>query len=369
LDLDWTGLVDAINDKITGDGYSLFTIFFMMILFKGILTSMAGPTPNYDMQRSLATRGPKETALMSFFTSVVQFFPRYLLITGITILAVVFYSPELQAMGSAVDFEQILPYVIRNFIPVGLVGFLLAGLLAAFMSTFDSTVNAGAAYLVNDIYKRYFGPNETQKKYVKMSYLASILVVITGVFFGFMTESINAVLQWIVAGLYGGYIAPNVLKWYWWRLNGSGYFASMITGIISALAFPKIFPSLSALNAFPFILLLGTVSAIVVSLLTKPTKESDLIQFYKNVRPWGFWKPVYRRILKDDPGFKRNMNFKRDMVNVVVGLIWQTSLVVIPIFIVLKEFESLIIALLITITTSVFLRLNWYNKMVGELNV
>jgi SSS family solute:Na+ symporter len=369
LDLDWSGLVDAINDSIAADGYSLFTIFFMMILFKGILTSMAGPTPNYDMQRSLATRSPKETALMSFFTSVVQFFPRYLLITGITILAVVFYSPELKAMGSAVDFEQILPYVIRNFIPVGLVGFLLAGLLAAFMSTFDSTVNAGAAYLVNDIYKRYIRPDETQKKYVKISYLASILVVITGVFFGFMTESINAVLQWIVAGLYGGYIAPNFLKWYWWRLNGSGYFASMITGIISALAFPEVFPNLSALDAFPFILLLGTAAAVIVSLATKPTKDGDLIQFYKNVRPWGFWRPVHQLVIKDEPEFERNMNFKRDMLNVAVGLIWQTSLVVMPIFIVLKDFESLFITLAVTITTSVFLRLNWYNKMVGELNV
>jgi len=368
LGLDWAGLVDGINAKITADGYSLFTIFFMMILFKGILTSMAGPTPNYDMQRSLATRNPKETALMSFFTSVVQFFPRYLLITGITVLAVVYYSPDLQAMGSAVDFEQILPYVIRNFIPVGLVGFLLAGLLAAFMSTFDSTVNAGAAYLVNDIYKCYINPDATQKKYVRISYLASILLVIVGIFFGFLTESINAILQWIVAGLYGGYIAPNILKWYWWRLNGSGYFAGMVAGMVSALAFPKIFPDLSALNAFPFILLLGTASAISVSLFTKPTKDEELIQFYKNVRPWGFWNPVYQLVIKEDPEFQKNKNFKRDMVNVVIGLIWQTSLVVMPIFIVIKDFSSLAITLIVTLITSVFLKLNWYNKMVGELN-
>jgi SSS family solute:Na+ symporter len=368
LHLDWTGLVDAINDKISSDGYSLFTIFFMMILFKGILTSMAGPTPNYDMQRSLATRNPKETALMSFFTSVVQFFPRYLLITGITVLAVVYFSPSLQAMGTAVDFEQILPYVIRHFIPVGLVGLLLAGLLAAFMSTFDSTVNAGAAYLVNDIYKRYINPNADPKKYVHVSYLASILVVIVGISFGFMTESINAVLQWIVAGLYGGYIAPNVLKWYWWRLNGAGYFAGMVAGIISALTFPRIFPDLSALNAFPFILILGTLACFLVSLLTKPTNQGTLKQFYTCVRPWGFWEPVYQRVKAENPGFVKNTNFKRDMVNVTIGLIWQTSLVVIPIFIVLKDFNSLLIACFVTILTSIFLKLNWYNKMVGELN-
>jgi SSS family solute:Na+ symporter len=143
----------------------------------------------------------------------------------------------------------------------------------------------------------------------------------------------------------------------------------VIAGIISVLAFPKMFPDLSALNAFPFILLLGTASAIIASLLTKPTTDEELIQFYKTVRPWGFWDPVYRLVLKEDPNFKKNRNFKRDMLNVAVGLIWQTSLVVMPIFIVLKDFESLFITLVVTITTSVFLRLNWYNKMVGELNV
>lgn len=362
LDLDWTGLVDALNDSIASDGYSLFTIFVMMILFKGILTSMAGPTPNYDMQRSLATRSPRETALMSGFTSVVQFFPRYLLITGVTVLGVVYYRPELQGMGAGVDFEQILPYVIRNFIPVGLVGFLLAGLLAAFMSTFDSTVNAGAAYLVNDIYKRLF-PGKTSRQYVRAGYLASILVVCVGVFFGFLTESINSILQWIVAGLYGGYIAPNLLKWYWWRLSGKGYFAGMIGGIISALAFPKVFPELTALQAFPFILLIGSMASIVVSLITRPEDAAILKSFYKTIRPWGFWNPVYALVRQDDPRFEKNRNFRRDMINVAVGLVWQTSLVIIPIYIVLKMWLPLVLTASVTAVTTAILKVSWYDRL------
>jgi len=80
LNLDWTGLIDSVNTKIAQDGYSLFTIFFMMMLFKGILISMAGPAPNYDMQRILATRKPSEAAKMSSFVTVVLFFPRYMMI-------------------------------------------------------------------------------------------------------------------------------------------------------------------------------------------------------------------------------------------------------------------------------------------------
>ncbi len=164
LGLDWSELIISINDKIASDGYSLFTIFFMMMLFKGILASIAGPAPNFDLQRVLATRNPKEAALMSWFASVALFFPRYLMITGITVLALVYFSPDLELMGKEADFEQILPFVIDGFLPVGIIGLVLAGLLAAFMSTFDSTVNAGAAYVTIDIYKRYINPNASEKK-------------------------------------------------------------------------------------------------------------------------------------------------------------------------------------------------------------
>ena len=90
LDLNWAGLIDAVNTKIAGDGYSLFGIFLMMILFKGFLASMAGPTPNYDMQRVLAARNPKSAALMSGCVSAVLYFPRYMMIAGIAVLALVF---------------------------------------------------------------------------------------------------------------------------------------------------------------------------------------------------------------------------------------------------------------------------------------
>ncbi len=69
LDLDWSGIIDEVNQKIASDQFSLFTIIFMMMLFKGILVSAAGPAPNYDMQKILATQSPREAALMSGFVS------------------------------------------------------------------------------------------------------------------------------------------------------------------------------------------------------------------------------------------------------------------------------------------------------------
>ncbi len=114
----------------------------MMMVFKGILISAAGPAPNYDMQRVLATKGPREAALMSSTVNVVLFFPRYMLITGLTVLALAFYSPNLAAMGKDMDVEKILPLALAKFVPVGILGLTMAGLIAAFMSNFAATVNA-----------------------------------------------------------------------------------------------------------------------------------------------------------------------------------------------------------------------------------
>lgn len=377
LNLDWSSIVPAANAKIAQDGYSLFGLFFMMMLFKGILASMAGPAPTYDLQKVLSTRSPKEGALMSWCTSAALNLPRYLMIAGVGILGLVFFSSKLNAMsqaGQKVDFEQILPYVINNFLPPGLIGLVLAGLLAAFMSTFDATVNCGASYIVNDLYKRYINPNAPAKRYVYMSYACSIAIVAVGIWFGFMATSINAVLQWIVAGLWGGFILPNVLKWHWWRFNGFGYFAGMVGGIATALVFPRLYPiwypnppdSTSLLVGFPIILAVSTVCSVLVTLLTKPDDEEVLKNFYKNVRPWGFWGPIREKVMQEDSSFKPNNAFKRDMVNVVVGTCWQIPLSTIPMFLLIRQYTGLWISIAVLVVTSVFLKFNWYDKLEND---
>ena len=362
LDLDWSALIPAANDQIMADGWNLFTIFFMMMIFKGILISLAGPTPGYDMQRILAAKTPREAGLMSAIVSVCQI-PRWFMIVGITTLALVYFSNDLVAMGDNVDFELVLPWVISEFLPVGLVGFVLAGMLAAFMSTFDSTVNAGAAYLVNDVYKRYFNPNAPTGLYIKASYIASFLIVGVGIAFGFMSESVNSVTQWIVSGLFGGYTAPNILKWHWWRFNGFGYFCGMIAGVLAALIMPMALPELSPLNAFPFILILSGIAGIAGSLMTAPDDEKTLEEFYKNVRPWGFWKPILKKIQSSDENVRKNDNFYRDMFNIFIGMVWQINMVLVPIYLLVYEYTAFTVSLILVIGTTLILKKNWYDKL------
>jgi SSS family solute:Na+ symporter len=374
LNLDWSTLIQSVNTKIAEDGYSLFTIFFMMVLFKGILVSLAGPAPNYDMQRVLATKNPKEASKMSWFVSLCLFPTRYLMIAGITVLGLVFFSPQLTAMGTGIDFEQVLPYVLGNLIPAGLLGLVLAGLLAAFMSTFAATVNAAPAYVVNDIYKRYINPKASHKKLIYLSYAVSFAFVIIGIFFGLHARDINQVTQWIVSALWGGYTAANILKWYWWRFNGYGYFWGMATGIAAALVlskfpglflwvYPEIVPNLYALYSFPVILVLSTAGCVLGTLLTRAEDDKILMQFYKQVRPWGFWKPIHEKVVKADPTFKSDANFKRDAFNVVVGIVWQTSLILIPVYLVIRSAAPFFEAVAVLVITSLILKKTWWNKI------
>ncbi|MBN1766002.1 MAG: Na+:solute symporter [Sedimentisphaerales bacterium] len=382
-DLDWSGTVASVNETIKDNNYLVygcFGAFFMMMLFKGILSSAAGPAPNYDMQKILSTRSPREASLMSFCTITVLFIPRFLLIGGIGVLALAFFEGSpMQTQGGKVDFEQVLPFVINNYLSPGLVGLVLAGLLAAFMSTFDCTVNAGASYIVNDIYKRYINPSAPEKRYVFISYLASIVIVIVGVTFGFLTDSINSICNWIVNGLYAGYIVPNVLKWHWWRFNGYGYFAGMVAGILFAMfmGLGGILPadivagnelltrvnSVNELQGFPILLLLSGLASIVVSLLTPADNEQTLKEFYKNVRPWGLWRPIREKVLAENPAFIPNRAFCRDAINVVVGIVWQTSMVTTALYLIIKNYQACGISIAVLVITSVFLKFNWYNKL------
>ncbi|WP_334078724.1 sodium:solute symporter family protein [Microbulbifer sp. M83] len=361
LDLDWNGILDSANQRIVDDGWSLFSVFFMLVLLKGILQSMAGPAPNYDMQRILSARTPVEAAKMSWLVNLVLLFPRYMMITGLTILALVFFVGDLQAMGDSVDFEQILPFALANYVPAGLLGLVVAGLLATFMSTFAATTNSAPAYVVNDIYRRYFNKNADEKTYVRMSYLVSVTFVVLGTGIGLFAPSLNSIILWIVSALYGGYTAANILKWYWWRMNGFGYFYGMLAGLLVAI--PMMFTDISPLYAFPGLFALCLAVSTAGSLLTKADDIETLKTFYFRTRPWGFWKPVHQALLVEHPDLKRNTECKRDLINCAVGLVWHTALTAAPIFMVIQRWTEFSISMGVIALTSYLLWRNWYRLM------
>ncbi len=367
LNLDWTGILDQVNAAIKSDGNELFGIMFGLMFFKGILASLAGPAPNYDMQRILATRNPREASLMNGMVNLALYFPRYLMITGITVLALAFCMTDLRAMPKP-DFELLLPTVLRDYIPVGVLGLLLAGLLAALMSNFAATLNAAPAYIVNDIYKRFFNPQMPPKAQVRWSRIASFVALIVGILFGALTTSITEVMMWIVGGLYGGYVMANVLKWYWWRFNGYGYFWGMMAGLLSALFVPELatltgFHVAKTLYLFPIILGCSIAGCLLGTFLTKPEDDAVLMKFYQTVNPWGAWGPIREKVMRENPVFQPNPDFGKDCTNVIVGIGWQLCLTALPIYLVLRDWPWAGGIFAMLAVTSVFLKFNWYDKL------
>jgi len=363
LSLDWSSIVPDANKKINEDGFGLFGFFFMMMLFKGVFASLAGPAPNYDMQKILSTRSPKDASKMSGFVSIILLPVRYSMVIGLTVLAILYYNQLNIATGKGTDFEKILPAAINNFLPVGLLGLALTGLLGAFMGTFSGTLNAAQAYIVNDIYLKYINPSAGTKKVMTINYTVGVIVVAIGVILGFFAKDVNSVLQWIVGALWGGYIAANVFKWYWWRFNANGFFWGMLTGIIAALAFPYIFKDVLPLYAWPLLFLISIAGCIIGTFTAPPTDENVLKQFYKTIKPWGFWKPIHEKVMREDPSFVPNKQFKLDMFNVVLGIIAQCCLTILPMYIVLWMKMPLLVTVILLVVTGMILKKTWWNKL------
>lgn len=363
LDLDWsnTALPD-VNRKIDEDGFGLFGILFMMMLFKGIFASIAGPVPSYDMQRILSSRTPSDAAKMSFTTIWVMYIPRYLMISGFAVLALVYLTPELSG-NENMDFEKILPLAINKFVPPGFKGLLLAGFLAAFMGTFSAFVNAAPAYLVNDIYKKYINKTASDKKYVRVSIISSLVLVLVGIIFGFNATSLNKLTLWLTSALYGGYVAANMLKWVWWRFNGYGYFLGMLLGLIASTVKLLVYPEIVDIYVFPIIFGFSLLGCFIGSYMMPLENREEVKRFYSETKPWGFWGPIKREVMAEDPSFVPNKDFNRDAFNIVTGVVWQFSQVVIPIYFMIRQNYETMVWVIIFIVTTWLLKKNWWNHL------
>jgi len=325
------------------------------------------------MQRVLSTRTAADAAKMSMSTILVMYMPRYLMVAGFAVLGLVYLKPEIVGMGANIDFEKVLPLAINKFVPIGFKGVLIAGLLAAFMGTFSAVVNAAPAYIVNDIYKKYINPSASSAKLIRYSLLSSILLVAIGILFGFNAASLNTLTLWITSALYGGYAASNVLKWIWWRFTGYGYFGGMLAGLVIStgiLFFKQPILDVAGIEGvvpdiylFPLVLLFSMIGCIVGTYLKPLENIEEVKNFYKKTNPWGFWGPIKKMVIQEDPAFVPNNNLGRDVFNVLVGMVWQMAQVVIPIYFMIRDQQQLAIWAMLFFVSSWLLKKYWWNKL------
>ncbi len=373
LGLDWSNMLNDARIKMEQDGYQLFSAVVGMMLISGIMKSLAGPAPNYDCQKILSTRSPEEAAKMSGFISVILMPIRYFMTMGFCVLGILYFEQlNLTRLGEGIiNFESIMPAVISKYLPVGLIGLVLAGFLGAFMSNFSGTLNAGQAYLVNDIYLKFVNPQAERKQIITMSYLSGVVMVIFGIGLGLFIKDVNMIFNIITAGLYGGFVCANVLKWYWWRFNATGYFYGMLAGIVASAIPPALsvsgitnyFDGTRMLYFFPVFIVIQFIACILGTYAAPATNQETLLSFYKTVRPWGFWKPIHALAVAEDPTFEGNKNFGVNMLNLFLGITGQLLLMLLPMYLILNKWTGLGIVLALLVVVFVVMKRTWWNRL------
>lgn len=366
---EWMFPAEILNKELISNGFQVMAGLLGIMIAKGLLASLAGPVPGFDMQRTLSTKSPKEAAKMSAFTILVLFSPLYMIIGGFAVMALSAF-PDL--LNSVDRVEEVFFQLIIN-LPTGLKGLIIAGLLAAFMSTFSAFVNVGPAYFVNDLIKRYIYPEQSSIFYVRFAKRFTWFLVLGGIYIGTQVDSLNSIIIFITSAFYGAYVAPNVLKWVWWKFTGFGYFLGMLFGMISTLFSTDLLAYMA--NIFPifkdflavqtnylvsfFIILFFSLMGSIIGTVWGP-KDDPVIaqQFYLKTRPWGFWKPIYLNL-----GIPPNNSFATDMLKCLIGIIWQMSLIAWPIYAIFRNWELSFAFILCFLITSLILYKFWFKKL------
>ncbi len=344
--------------------YNLFGIAIMFYLFKVTLEGASG-AGGYMLQRYFAAKSDREAGILSlFWTSLLAF--RWPLIVSFAMLGI--YHGMNPEYGVIADPELVLPTVIKYYIPTGIKGLLIAGLMAAAMSTFDSTVNAGAAYWVKDIYQTYLKPNSTEKELMFQSRLSSLVIVAVALLFSLTISNINEIWGWITMGIGAGMFIPQVIRWYLWRFNGYGFAIGTVFGMVSAIMTKVLASNIAEYNSFLIASGSSLLGCIVGTLFTKPTEQKVLINFYKTTRPFGLWDKV-RSNIDASVILKINQENRRDIIAIFFAVPWQVTLFLTGMMIVLKQWTNFISLFGILLILSFGLYWFWFRHLSKEVKI
>jgi Na+/proline symporter len=342
-----------------GSEYTNLNLFYFAITFyflKVMIEGLGGPS-GYMAQRYFAIKTDREAGMMSLLWVVLLAF-RWPFIVGIGIMGI-YYN---QHVGVITDPEQVMPLVIKNMLPIGVKGFLIAALMAAAMSTFDSTINAGASYWVKDIYQAFINPKASQKTLIFNSRLATFSIIALGLILGILIQSINQVWGYLTMSISIGILVPLTIRWYWWRLNGFGFSMGTLFGMLTAIFYRLLFDDNSPVFSFCLVGSISFLATIIFSLMTPPTPKDVLEKFYKKTRPFGFWGPVRKNLPREIVKDIREEN-RMDILATFVAIPWQLFLFITPMLFMMKEWENFAKALFCFAVLSVGLYFLWYKRL------
>ncbi|MBN1294289.1 MAG: Na+:solute symporter [Candidatus Latescibacteria bacterium] len=335
---EWPGTELTIGPKI-GAGPGFLSIWNAVGFF-GLLWWQLAVTNGYNAQRLLATRDERHASFASLFYTMVYWsvnaWPWIIVALCSLIL--------LPGFDGGPAEETAYPHMMMNYLPPGLRGMLFVAMLAAFMSTISTMINWGSSYFVNDFYKRFIERNKSERYYVTVGRLVSVLMAILGGTVAYFADSVLVLIQ------IGGMLLTTVsflvvMRWFWWRMNALSELAGFLTSVVITLMILvfKVFDAPLQLlfgqtyaNGTPLlfhsdydffglrvilVFIASTAVTVVVAYTTKPTHDSVLADFLRRAHPFKFlWKPVITQLGIDYPERERIREVLFDWLMVTISI-------------------------------------------------
>ena len=208
-------------------------------------------------------------------------------------------------LASGKEYEMGWYIVGFKYLPIGMVGFLFAGILAIHLSTVSTQLNLGAMYATRDFYNHYVNPHASEKRLVNVGRISTFIILIGSFIFGTIIG--EDITQWLIFALWimaAGIWLPNILQVIWWRFNSWGYLSSWIANLGLSWLIVWILPRFGVIPELPdylqfwILILLNAIIYLPITFFTKPDDMDHLVRYYVMSRPIGFWGPVKREAMK-----------------------------------------------------------------------
>jgi len=302
----------------------------------------------YVAQRMLSAKNEDHaigaTLLFNFFHYALRPWPW--IVVGLASLVI---FPDIQSMidrfpevsTQYIKNDFAYPAMLREFLPVGMLGLVVASLIAAFMSTTASQLNWGSSYLVNDFYARFYNKNASEKQKVAFGRLSTVTLMVFAVLLALVLQNALQAFQYLLM-IGAGTGLLYVLRWFWWRINAYSEISAMIAAATFSMAFilienfalvhldnnmvevMGITVSATYWNIIKFtgVVFLTSISWILVTFLTRPVCDNTLRSFYSKIKPGGpGWKSVVERAKSENIELVKESNLKWDVPTGIVCMI------------------------------------------------
>ncbi len=269
----------------------------------------------YIAQRIFSAKDEKHGIFATLWFNIAHYAIRpwpWIIVALVTLIA----YPDLT------DKESGYVLMIVDTLPPGLKGLLLASFAAAFMSTISTQLNWGSSYLVNDFYKRFIKKDASERHYVLISRLSTVVILIMGALTTMTMDTISGAWKFLMA-IGAGTGLVFILRWYWWRINAWSEISAMIASFTISL-FLQFGFGLSSEDPeqFSFLMLVtvigSTIIWVTVTFVTSPESEATLVSFYNKVKPAGkLWEKVYKKHHLEPSGDSLGLSLRAWIIGIV----------------------------------------------------